>query len=346
MLRTLSVLAAFAVALAGCSGDAPPADADPATPGVQDDAAAPFRVAAPPWQVGDWWEHHWVFASDGGPDFTVKSIVTGNESGTYTFGTDNVDSAAQHAAFFFMELGTMGPDGVMRSGDYAFPWYSFPLEDNKTWSAAEVNIGDGFEQVTRQLTLTARLMDSGSAPHFMVSGVVDGFTYVEYDYQPATGWFSEMRTYAPSGEGGAPELVYTITETGNGRGYTGPVFHATGEMLVNLQPLFHPGSSDLPTSSAQFTTGDATHVFALLFSFGAGGAHHTQMVAPNGTAWTATGAGDPDGGPLPLPPNVPSGVQVLTPALAGGWRVDLAGGGVVAGGGAFVWGATVTESTL
>lgn len=331
--------------LAGCSDPAPD-DLDPTAPGQQDAARVPNNdVPHPGWDVGDWWEHEWVFAGENAPaPFTVKSIVAANASGTYTFATDSLATAAQHGAFFFMDLGTMGPDGNMVAGGYSFPWYEFPLEHNKTWTAREVNLGPGLEPVTRELELVARETGPNS-PIYTIEATVDGALYAAYDFDARLGWFSTFTTYAP-GEDGAPEPVYTITNTGQGTGFSGPVFSATGDLLVNAQPLLHPGAPSAPASLIAFEP-DAghTHVFAILFSFAAAGAHHTQMVAPDGQHWEATGTGDPDGNPV-NPPGVSSGTQVLQPSQPGGWHVAFGGAGLVAGGGALVWGITVAESTV
>lgn len=45
-------------------------------------------------------------------------------------------------------------------------------------------------------------------------------------------------------------------------------------------------------------------------------------------------------------PQVPGGTLVLTPTQPGDWHVNAGGAGLVAGGGAILWGVTVTEGTL
>lgn len=331
--------------LAGCSDAPGPTDADPGTPGTQEEAPAPFTVAGTSWQVGDWWSHHWT-SPGAGLDFTVKSIVASNTSGTHLVATDLELIAAQHAAFFFMDLGEMGTDGTMRSGDFAFPWYQFPLVDNKTWTGQEKNLGDGFETVTRTIAFTAKQMGTGSGAHFMVQGKVDGKLYVEYDYQPEVGWFSDFQSYLLTAEGDEPVKAFAIKAEQQGKGFAGPYFTSVGDILVNTQTLIHPGSTSPPASAEPFTLAAAhTHVFALVFSFAAGGASHAEIVAPDGQHWEATAVGDPDGNNV-APAPVSPGALILQPAQAGQWQVALGGAGVVAGGGAIVWGVAITPGTL
>lgn len=345
MARRPHVLILSVLLLAGCAGDPGTPDADPETPGVQGEPAPAFTVTSPGWEVGEWWQHHWVFAGQGGPDFTVKTILAENASGTYTFGTDLEATAAQHGAFFFMDLGTLSPDGTMTAGDYTFPWMQFPLTDNKTWKAQETNVGSAFDPVTRSLDFTARQMGTGADAHFVIEGRQDGDLYVRYDYQPDLHWFSEFTTFTVDANG-TETPVYTITNEGHGVGYAGTVFHATGNLLVNEQPLMHPGSTAPPADTVTFDlAADHTHVFAILFSFAAAGGHNTQLLAPDGQHWEAIGAGDADGNPV-SPPVVTSGLQLLEPAQAGTWRVNFGGAGVVAGGGCFLWGVAITQSTL
>jgi hypothetical protein len=332
--------------LAGCSDPPAPADVDPGTPGTQtEETEAPFTVMSPGWQVGDWWSHHWTSPANG-LDFTVKSIVASNASGTSLLATDLKVIAAQHAAFFFMDLGEMGADGTLRAGAFAFPWYQFPLVDNKTWTAQETNVGDDFEPVTRTIAFTARQMGTGAGAHFAIEGRVDGKLYVEYDYKPETGWFSEFRSYSLTAEGDEPVEAFTIKTEDQGTGFTGAYFSSVGDLLVNTQTLVHPGSTGLPAGTLAFSPESAhTDVFGILFSFAAAGAHSTQLVAPDGQHWATAGAGDPDGNQVGVTP-VPGGTLVLTPTQPGDWHVNVGGAGLVAGGGAIIWGVAVTEGTL
>lgn len=330
--------------LAGCSDAPDPVDADPGTPGTQEEAPAPFTVTGTGWQVGDWWSHRWISPASG-LDFTVKSIVAVNESGTHLVATDLELIAAQHAAFFFMDLGRMDPDGTMTAGDFEFPWYQFPLVDNKTWTAQEKNLGDAFDIVTRTIEFTARQVGSGNGAHFLVEGRVGGKLYVEYDYKPEIGWFSAFQSYSLTAEGDEPVEAFTITTEGQGTGFAGTYYSSVGDILVNTQTLVHPGSTSPPGSAQTFTLGAAhTHLFAIAFSFAAGGASHTQIVAPDGQHWEATAVGDPDGNNVN--PNGSPGSLVFTPSQPGQWQVALGGAGVVAGGGAIVWGVAITEGSL
>lgn len=347
-MRLPAVVLLFVVAtLAGCTGggakDA--GDAVGAVSGMPSGSPGVSGVgAAPHWQVGQWWTHDWTIGTQ--TTFSTKSIVVSNTSVGYRVAADAEDDAANHAAFFFHNLGLMDPQWSMHQQDYVFPWYSFPLTDGKTWTAKESNIDSNLQPVSRDLTMTARLVNgSGAIPtHFMVEQrTADGGLRALYDYRPDLGWFSQLALYDPATPDSPPQVQ--LTTSGSGTGYTGAYFEATSDFVLNYFPLLAPAGGQVltePTQSFAITAAH-THVLAIVFAFAAAGASHAELVAPDGQHWEADHAADQGGNTLAGN----GGVQVLVPAVPGDWRVVWAGASpFAAGGGCFAWGVTIVPGSL
>src|SRR4051812_45748296 len=116
MRAALTFVLLLALALSGCAAKAPPPAAAPAGSGSH--SMAPGEMAAmpgtaPQWKVGQWWSHHWYFSANDTQGFMVKAIVVSAGADGARLATDNALDAASHAAFYFDDQGTMGPDWVV-----------------------------------------------------------------------------------------------------------------------------------------------------------------------------------------------------------------------------------------
>lgn len=353
--RAVAPLLAFALLatlLAGCSGggSAPAEGALPQGGDDQDGAggagdAAGSRAEAPWWRVGQWWDHHWFFGPQDTQGFTVKSIVTANATDGWHLATDEAADAASHAAFYFHDLGVMGRDWTVRDdgGQFVFPWYDFPLEHNKTWTAREENLDFNLQRVSRDLTLTATAIPGEPGAFLVEARTAEGLR-ARYDYQPDLAWFSTYEAYDPAAGPDAPYQVRMVTEA-HGQGWTGTHYRAQADLLLNTLSVVAPVAAYAqPNPQGQFTITEAhTHVVAVLFSFAAGGASAGTLVAPDGQHWESSYVGDPNGAPLPGQ----SQPFVFVEAVPGTWRFATAGAATfVAVGGALAWGAVVESGTL
>jgi hypothetical protein len=350
MRPALAVLLLLTALLAGCAGGgsdgtgASGSVADGGGSGMTETDGAATLGAAPSWQVGQWWTYDWTIGTQ--TQFATKSIVVSNTTEGYRVAADAEDDAANHAAFFFHNLGLMDPKWSMHQQAYEIPWYSFPLSDGKTWTAQESNIDFNLQPVSRELTMTATLVNaSGAVPaHFTIEQrTADGGLRATYDYRPDLGWFSELKLFDPATPDSAPQVQLKVS--GNGVGYTGAYFEAAADFVLNYFALVAPAAGQVatePTKSFPISAAH-THVLAIVFAFAGGGASAAELVAPDGQHWEAQHAADPNGATLAGN----GGVQVLAPAVAGDWRVVFTGASpFAAGGGCFAWGVTVTTGTL
>lgn len=342
----VALLFAASALLAGCAGDSPATDAsDTDTEGAGAGAGAlqggnGSVAIAPAWEVGQSWTHEWTIGA--GTAFTVKSIVAENTSSDYLLATDDEETAGLAAAFFFPDIGRMSKsDWTVRDGDYAFPWYNFPLEDGKTWSATEQNLGFDLGPVTRSLQLRAVSAGDG---RFTIEATENGVPRARYDYDPTLEWFSKYESLSQS-EDGATVTDFSIITVSSASGFTGTYYQAAGDFLLNYFALVVPTTGQVlvePTKSFSITS-THTHVMAILFNFAVAGGGHIQLLAPDGRHWESNAISDADGASIAGS----DGVQVFVPAVVGDWRVAWVGASpLAAGGGAFAWGLTVTSASL
>jgi hypothetical protein len=302
--------------------------------------------SAPSLKPGMDWDHHWTFGTDGSAQFDVKSIVVANASGTYTLATNDPRLAAEDAAFFFGELGSVSlPDFTVSENGYRFPWYSFPLHDGKTWTAKEDNLDFSLAKVSRDLTFRATLVNATAAvpAHYAIEARAGDALRATYDYRRDIGWFSQFTGYEVVNGTDVP--VTHVTTTAWGTGWTGAYTVATGDFLLDEVLASSPvaGHFDESGPTAFTITAKHTNVLAIPFAFAAPGAATTEIVAPDGTHWDTVSAGDQTGKNV----YAMSPGEVFVPAIPGDWRVAIAGAGAFAfGGGCFAWGITLTPGTL
>lgn len=346
------LLAAVVLLLAGCSG-APAGPSDPTASGANagSNSGGPPTVAGLNWSVGQTWTHD-ITIDTGGTliEFSNQVVVTEQTDIGWKLASTDLETAVNNAAFFFQDMGEMLRKGELSDGVLSFPYYDFPLTDNKTWSATESNVGTDLEPIERQLSFTARWMPAaGAVPgHYMVEAREGDRLRARYDYRPDLQWFS---FYDGFGDGGGN---YTMKTSASGKNWKGEHHYATSELLTSTiignqldpgqptePPIFLPGgaySSNVEVAAA------ATHVLLLQFAYGAPGAGQTQILAPDGTRYSTYGAYGAD--PTPVAADGAQ-TQVIAPAQPGAWQVEASGAGVFANGyGIFFWQMTVETATL
>lgn len=355
-VRLLSILALLGVVLSGCaSKDATPADPMAADPSDLATTPAALDGSAPEWKVGQWWDHKWFLGSTASDAFTVKTIVAEDKGGAWAVTTDDSLTSAIHAAFLFPTLGDF-PKGEVTAtvGDFRWPWYQFPLSDNQTWRS-ELSTRDGAGGVYSLPLVSTVKVAKGIVT---ASGVVDGFDieartagsdgipagrlFARYDYVPAVGWMSRATFYDVQSEEEASQFILELSASG--QGYSGPYFESTGEVLSTHFNFLVPTAPTAPNPTSTFMMTEAhTHFFGFMFNFAAGGAHGTELVAPDGRHWDTVYAADPNGGAVnPFDPGL-----IFEPATAGEWRVVTAGAAAfAAGGGIQAYGITQREGQL
>jgi hypothetical protein len=346
MRAALTFVLLLAMALAGCAAKTPAPTADATNPtGTMSPAAmGAMPGMAPHWKVGQWWSHHWYFSPQDTTGFMVKAIVVSNGTDGYRLATDEVIDAASHAAFYFHDQGTMGPDWVARDfgGGFQFPWYSFPLSDGKTWTAHEENLDFNLNKLSQDLTLTAHTINGTPGAFSIQAKNADGVR-AQYDYQPSIGWFSEYRGFDPKDPDPTHYNVRMVNE-GMGQGWTGTYYTAKADFLLNTLVYVSPAGASQEQPPSTFTiTAQHTNVMAIPFVFAAAGASQAELVAPDNQHWDAYVVADAMGAPV----TQAQPGMVFVPAVPGDWRFETLGGGAfVGGGGCFAWGITMASGTL
>ncbi len=329
----------MALLLAGCSGAGTTDSTNSAagTAPVAMNPTGPPVIAGLNWTLGHSWTHDFKFGNGtGGTAFSSTAVVAGVDANGWLLASPNLNDAVSDVGFFLQDLGRMARSGTLTSGAFSFPWYSFPLSDNKTWTATEKNVDPNtILPVEDTLTLVAHW---GRDDHkYHVEARSGSVLRARYDFDPAVGWFTSYEGY----RGGSTTHV-TLKESK--AGYAGKLYTAAG---INLYGVIKfaggaPATPPVGVEPGSFTmTSAMTHLMFLQFAFGAPGAGATQILAPDGTRFATFGAFDQNGATVA---GDSAQTQQVVPAQAGPWQIDGSGAGVFAQGyGLFAWGATVTE---
>ncbi|MHB1260428.1 MAG: hypothetical protein ACYC2H_01795 [Thermoplasmatota archaeon] len=316
--------------LAGCSDKPTAATVDDGTapdtggPLVTLDAAT--SVAAPSWQVGQWWEWE-VFFADRVSDETFCSIVLTTDAASYTLVTEKDWAAKDEATFDRPLLGTAAKGDLTTAGwGGDLDLLDFPLSDGKTWTARMPNIAwDVLRPAdTAEIAMAARF--DADLEGYRITGTAGGGTIVEATYLPATGWFGELvfHDIDPGQEG--VEVGFRAKSTG--LNYTGPYFLDTATPLVSIQD--RNGFDDDPSQGGQpittapqpywtFTMTEGTLLYGFIEVESVAGARSLVLVDPANQQRNVVSHGDLQGGD--------SALFLDEPGQAGEWRLATAGAG-------------------
>ncbi|HEX2066319.1 MAG TPA: hypothetical protein VHI93_05845 [Candidatus Thermoplasmatota archaeon] len=333
------LLAALLVPVAGClqekEGDAPGPAARTVTALAGQAGAGPEATAAPSWAIGQSWTHKWTIVDGGNLTLLVKTVVAEAADGGWTLATDNQTIAAFHGAFVFPTLGRFTPGLLQTAGPTRFPWYHFPLTANATWSDTAV-LYDGVKDTQVDVQGRVVSVQRGPSTVYTVELTTGDRLLARYDYDAHTQWFNDATFY---GQDGKPDFTVQMQETG--RGFKGRLYDDTGVPLLNHFSLLAPAAGEAqPRPSADFMmAADQNRLLVFLFSFAAGGAHDSELIAPDGTRHSALSV---DAVAAPVHDD---GRILLLPGQAGTWRVATAGAGAFAAG-AYVAAYGLHERTI
>jgi hypothetical protein len=291
--------------------------------------------------VGHAWKHDFTIGNGTSTfKFTDTAIVAKATGTGWILASDTKTNAVSDVGFFLQDLGTMSAFGTLDDGSFVFPWYSFPLSDNKTWTSTEKNVDSNLKSVDRPLTSVAHWVSAGAVPaHYEIEARSGSILRARYDYRPDLGWFGSYEGY----DNGS---TVHVTTSDSKNGWTGTYYEAAGSQLYGpfTQGFGSPATPMAPTQGSFAMAAGMTDLLLLQFSFGAPGGGSTQVVAPDHTRYSTTGVFGTD--PTPLYADSAQG-EVIVPAQVGTWQVAAAAeGGFAAGTAVFAWGATVTTGTL
>lgn len=329
--KTATLGALLLLLLAGCTGETPvptgPVDAEGKP------VAPPASIPAPVWKVGQSWTYDWFMGGSQAP-LPIESVVAEATPAGYLLATPSLTIAAIHGAFTLPTLGQFSASDLTATADGgSWPWYKFPLTENLTWQST-LSSKDGMGGVyTQSWTLRATNVTADRAD---IQARVGEAVVAKYDFDNATGWFTEAFFYS---EEGVQQFHVKLKNTGEG--YTGSLLDATGDFLFQADFGATPGTFSGEPAARFAPAADHTHLLAFPYAYAAGGASSSSLVAPNGTAY-----------PLHTDPAQAAGGQAIgaflvVPSLAGDWNFATVGAGAFAwGGGAQAFGITVRTLTL
>ena len=345
-MRVAAVPVVLALLLAGCSASDPAdeAGAPGAVEGPEGGAAVPLdaasSVAAPSWQVGQWWEWEVFFEDDVG-DETFCSIVTSDSGGSYTLATEKAWASKEEATFDLPLLGSASKGDLSThgwGGDLRL--LQFPLTDGKAWTATMPNIAWDvlLPAETADIAMVARFDDGLQG--YRITGSAGGGTILEATYLPSTGWFGELvfHDIDPGQEG--VEIGFRAKSTG--LDYTGPYFTHEAQLLLEFEDL--NGFTDVPTEGGQpitqapqpahaFTMSEGKSLYGIVVTVAVAGARTVVLTPPQGETRHVDAFGTPE---------AENALFFDEPGMAGEWRITTAGAGGFSG--AFVSLFELTEN--
>lgn len=349
-MRTAALLALplFLAVLAGCADDSDDplaeAGADDAGPIVLDATS----IAAPTWQVGQWWE--WETTFQGGPQPETFCSIVLSAGASHVLVTEKDGMAKEAAAFGHPLLAPVGAGDLAFGGWGDAPWaiLSFPLTDGKTWTSTIPNIAwDVFlpsDTVDVAFTATFGEAAPGQQPVVAIKGIAQELTVLDAEYDPATGWFRSLTFYDV--DPGQDPLEVKWSAKSAGMDYTGPTFQATAEPLLAFGDRV--GFSDFPTEGGQpytqppapyhtFTMAEGQHLYGFIEMAAFAGARGLVLVDPANGQRNVYAAGAPEG---------ESFLALDEPGQAGEWKLMTAGAGGFSGAFAQVYAVQLTEGAM
>jgi hypothetical protein len=349
MLRAAAAALLLSSLLAGCSGEAAPADgATPEANGPAGEATVPLdatsSVAAPSWQVGQWWEWE-VFFADGPREDTFCSIVTSVAGTSYSLATEKDWASKEEAAFDVPLLGAAAKGDLSTQG-----WggdlrlLQFPLTDGKTWTATMPNIAWDVLLPAQEAEIAMEARFDEGLQGYRITGTAGGGKVLEATYLPSTGWFGELVFHDIDPGQEAVEIGFRAKSTG--LDYTGPYFTHDAQLLVEFVDA--NGFTDVPTEGGQpitqapqpahaFTMSEGKTLYGIIFSEAVLGARTVVLTPPQGDSRHVDAVGAPEGG---------SAVFFDEPGMAGEWRVSTAGAGGFSGAVVSLYEMTESAATL
>ena len=346
-------------ALAGCAGgdgggDGGEAAVAPVDAGVLaatgEDGV--LELAAPaPWTVGDWFGVHVFLGMDDTEGTHYNTVVVEETADAWILATDDQGAAKEEAVFDLPILGSFRKADLGTSGlGGRWDLLQFPLTDGATWSstvATDPMDPDAVLKLEFEATFNEKIATpTGSKPGFDIVAVdADARQVISFDYVPSLGWFTRFVIFDVATEDPVDYFV-SARSMGNGKGWTGTYYLDTAEALVQhfnivgVDPTDPTAAFLQPNPQATFTVADgATFLFGFVFSFSFAGAHDVVLVGPDNQpreyrSYNGVVAGED------------TEMFIDEPAVPGEWRVAAAGGGLVAGGGAYLWAITETQGSL
>lgn len=344
------ILLAIPIVLAGCAGTPGGPASDPSVSSAATPQGSNSTAEAPQWLVGQSWEHNWEFKDPTIGAFDVKSVVARDEGTRWLLGVPDAETAAFHAAFFFPDLGTFQKDDLEASaGEFVYPWYSFPLEDGKTWTATERNIDASGQPQQNEVDFVAHLTPKpDGAARFVIRSTMDGNLRAIYDYDPAYQWFSVYRYYNATPLAVEDDPTITIESSVPSYGFSGEVYVSTGELLLGVASQFgalaDPDPSHAQPQGTFTPAAEHDHLLVIIYNFAVCGAQTTHLVPPvvPGGAFTQYPYLDVDGPACAdMGQGTGSGSNLYIASVPGEWRFVTVGAAVIiSGGGIFAYGIT------
>lgn len=221
MRALLALLLLLGTGLAGCSDGGSPGDGGPATgDGGAGTGPAVAEIAAPEWQVGDFWTLESP-QQESGP-FT--HVVSGDAGDDWVVDTDSRDTAYFDARFDISFLGKVRKSDLAGSqGSARVEFLRFPLRQDLNWTTT----WDG-----EAMALHAADVRDGRAT--IQARRADGTLYADYTYDSRAGYFSRFAFYAPDGTTVGFEWALRTS----GSGHSGPLVRWTlDELFASAGPL-------------------------------------------------------------------------------------------------------------
>lgn len=359
MPNRLVLALVMAAALAGCTGngggptettEVPPADAGVLAATGEDGA---LELAEPtPWEVGDWFGVHVFFGSADTEGIHYNTVVVEDSGDSWLLATDDANAAKEEAVFDLPILGSFRKADLGTSGlGGRWDLLKFPLSDGATWTSAVPLDTESLDGTATELEFEATFnpaiaTPTGSKPGYDIVAVNgDARPVLSFDYVPAVGWFTRFVVLDSATED-PEDFFISARSMGTGDGWTGTYYLDTAEPLVQHFNLIGVDPTDptapllQPNPQATFTVEQgATHLFGFVFSFSFAGAHDVVLVGPDNQPREYRSYSG-------VVVNEYSEAFIDEPAQPGEWRLVAAGGGLVAGGGAFLWAVTETTGTL
>ncbi len=356
------------VALAGCADQENPVeeleDATDLDEGLvqagrdlRADLLATDELGAPLWAVGDWFGHHVFIGAGDEEGFHINTVVIEATATNYNLATDSEEIALFEAIFDIPILGDFAAKDLT-TGGFGGTWdlYDFPLTDGKTWTADfPYPDFDDLEPNPIPLTFEAKYngrikTPGGDRPGFDITAKTsDGLLVLSYDFLPDINWYAhwflwDIDTDEPE------DYVFHSMSMGHGPAWQGTYYVDTADVVLSnfhgagvMTPV-PPDANEPPEPYASpspykaFTVADAaTHIYGFIYGFAFGGAQETLLVDPNNEYREVQAVGTPFGEDF---------VEMLEPAIAGEWKLAMAGAGAATGSFAQVWAVVQSTGTL